>query len=33
MPIGMQVVGRFGGDAALLSIAEWVRLLLSDMGL
>jgi Asp-tRNA(Asn)/Glu-tRNA(Gln) amidotransferase A subunit family amidase len=33
MPIGVQVVGRFGGDAALLSIAEWVRLLLSDMGL
>jgi amidase len=28
MPIGVQLVGQRGGDAALLSIAEWVRELL-----
>jgi amidase len=30
MPIGVQLVGPLGGDAALLSIAEWVRQLFSD---
>jgi amidase len=32
MPIGVQLVGPRGGDAALLSIAEWARQILPDEG-
>jgi Asp-tRNA(Asn)/Glu-tRNA(Gln) amidotransferase A subunit family amidase len=30
MPIGVQLVGRRGGDGALLSIAAWVAEVLRD---
>jgi len=29
MPVGVQLVGPRGGDAALLTIAEWARRVLS----